>query len=129
MALTKGKHVTQEIDSVYCTLVESGISAERCSFLKKLLEFNGFEVKTEEVPGTDDQSPTFTIGVTDLVFNPVIAVYEQSLNRPGGGKVSPVYWNQQPEVEKLPYFDYREKNPEAKNEDDFQINPWAYRTM
>ena len=129
MPLTKGKHITQEIDGVYCTLVETGITAQRCTFLKELMEFNGFEVKIAETPGTEEQASAFTIGVTDLVFNPVIAVYEQSLNRPGGGKVSPVYWDQLPEVEALPYFDYRKKNPDAKNEDDFQVNPWAYRTM
>ena len=36
----------------------------------------------------------FTIGVTDLVFNPVIAVYELSLKTADGKKVSPAYWNQ-----------------------------------
>lgn len=129
MPLTKGKHSTQEIDGAYCTLVETGITSERCSFLKEVLEFNGFEVKISEVPGNEETPATFTIGVTDLVFNPVIAVYEHALKRPGGGRVSPVYWDQLPEVDALPYFDYREKNPDAENEDDFQINPWAYRTM
>lgn len=129
MPLTKGKHITQEIAGVYCTLVESGITAGRCNFLKGILEFNGFDVKMEEKPGTEEQTATCTIGVTDLVFNPVIAIYEQSLNRPGGGKVSPRYWEQQPEVDSLPYFDYREKNPDATNMDDFQVNPWSYRTM
>jgi len=129
MPLTTGKHNTQEIDGVYCTLVESGISAERCSFLKEVLEFNGFEVKTAEVAGKEEEASTFTIGVTDLVFNPVIAVYEQSLKRPGGGIVSPVYWDQQEEIDSIPYFDYREKNPDAENLDDFQVNPWSYRTL
>ena len=36
----------------------------------------------------------FTIGVTDLVFNPVIAVYELALKTPDGQKVSPAFWNQ-----------------------------------
>ena len=129
MPLNKGKHITQDIDGIYCTLVETGISLERCNFLKELLEYNGFEVKMTEVAGTEGALSTYTIGVTDLVFNPVISVYEISLNRPGGGKVTPAYWDQQPEVANLPYFDYREKNPEAKNEDDFLVNPWAYRTI
>lgn len=130
MSLEKGKHIVEEVDGVLCTVVESGTTAGRMKFLKDLLEYNHFEVKTEEVAGEEGEAATFKIGVTDLVFNPVISVYEQSLKRPGGKTVTPAYWNQQPEVEDLPYFDYREKNPNAKNEDDFEVkNPWAYRTM
>lgn len=130
MALDKGKHLVQEIDGTFCTLVETGIDAGRLNFLKVLLGFNGFEVKTEEKPGKEDEPATFTIGVTDIVFNPVIAVYEQSLKRPDGkGVVSPAYWNQEKETDGVPYFDYRLKNPKAKNIDDFQVNPWSYRTV
>ncbi len=128
MSLTKGKHIVQEIDGTLCTVVESGINTKRLNFLKELLEFNKFEVKVSEVL-VEGQDSTFTIGVTDLVFNPVIAVFEQSLKRTNGEKVSPSYWNQTPEVDQLPYFDYRAKNPKATNEDDFLPNPWAYRTI
>ena len=48
MALTKGKHIVKEIDGVLCTVVETGISKERLNFLKELLEFNKYEVKTEK---------------------------------------------------------------------------------
>lgn len=129
MSLNKGKHIVQELDGVLCTVVEKEASAERFAFLREVLEFNGFEVKSAATEGTEEQAPVYTIGVTDLVFNPVIAVFEQSLKRPGGGKVSPTYWNQEKEIESLPYFDYREKNPDGKNEDDFLPNPWAYRTI
>jgi len=130
MSLDKGKHLVQEIDGTFCTLVESGIDKDRLKFLKELLEFNHFEVKTEENPGNDDEPSTFTIGVTDIVFNPVIAVYERSLKRPDSDDVvSPAYWNQEPEIEDVPYFDYRKKNPRAKNVDDFKVNPWSYRTV
>ncbi len=130
MSLDKGKHLVEEIDGTLCTLVESGIDANRLKFLKELLEFNHFEVKTEEKPGKDDEPSTFTIGVTDMVFNPVIAVYERSLKRPGNGEVvSPAFWNQEKELEDVPYFDYRLKNPKAKNIDDFKVNPWSYRTV
>lgn len=122
--------MVEEIDGTLCTLVESGIDADRLEFLKELLEFNHFEVKTEEKPGNDDEPPTFTIGVTDMVFNPVIAVYERSLKRPDNGEVvSPAYWKQEKELEDVPYFDYRLKNPKAKNIDDFKVNPWSYRTV
>ena len=129
MPLNKGKHIVQEIDGVLCTVVESGINANRLKFLKELLEFNKYEVKVEEVAGEEGQATTYTIGVTDLVFNPVIAVYEKSLKHPNGKKVSPASWNREKEIEYLPYFDYREKNPDAENEDDFVINPWGYRTV
>lgn len=130
MSLSKGKHLVQEIDGVLCTLVETGIDNKRLTFLKELLEFNNFEVRTEQEPGKEEEQATFTIGVTDIVFNPVIAVYERSLKRPDNGDVvSPAYWNQEKEIEGVPYFDYRKKNPKAKNIDDFKVNPWSYRTI
>ena len=92
MALTKGKHIVQEIDGELCTIVESGISRERMDFLKELLEFNKFVVKTSETKNEETSEVTYTIGVTDLVFNPLISVYEKSLLRPDGKeKVSPAY--------------------------------------
>ena len=146
MALTKGKHIVKEMDNVLCTVVESGISIERMNFLKGLLEFNKFEVKTEkdeakvktdpkgeaEVKAEGKIAPqvdTYTIGVTDLVFNPMIAVYENSLHKPIGEKVSPAYWNQQTERVDLPYYDYRKRNPEAVNEDEFLPVTHNYRTV
>jgi hypothetical protein len=129
MSLNKGKHLVQELEGVLCTVVETGLDANRLKFMKELLEFNHFEVKTEEVPGEEDGPSTFTVGVTDLVFNPVIAVYEQSLKRPEGGPVSPAFWNQEPIIEELPYYDYREKNPDAKNEDDFSFSSLSFRSV
>lgn len=130
MSLDKGKHLVQEIEGVFCTVVETGINAGRLKFLKELLEFNHFEVKTEEKPASEEEPATFTIGVTDAVFNPVIAVYELALKRPDNGEiVSPAFWNQEKEIEGVPYFDYRKKDPKAKNIDDFKVNPWSYRTV
>lgn len=90
----KAKHIVEEISGTRCTVVEKGASAERISFLKKLLEFNNFEVLTSEEPIVEGAPATFTIGTTNLVFNPVIAVYELSLKTPEGQQVSPAYWNQ-----------------------------------
>ena len=129
MPLNKGKHFVQEIDGVFCTVVDKGLSAERVDFLKSLLEFNNFEVKTAEEPLKEDQPQSYILGVTDTVFNPVIAVYEKSLKRPDGKMITPAYWNQEEEEDQLPYFDYREKNTQAENTDDFLPNPWAYRTI
>ena len=95
MALTNAKHIIGEIDGVRCTIVETGVPVVRAAFLKDLLEFNNFEVK--ELKETDPQGgePKYTIGVTDLVFNPVFSVYECLLKTREGGYVTPGYWNQE----------------------------------
>jgi hypothetical protein len=90
----KAKHIVEEIKGTRCTIVEKGATAERVDFLKKLLEFNRFEVLIADETVVEGPPALFTIGVTDLVFNPVIAVYEMSLNTSDGKKVSPAYWNQ-----------------------------------
>ena len=86
-------------------------------FLKNLLEFNGLEVKIAEeatavipeTPATDNSPapdavnaapttphvPAYIIGVTDLVFNPVFAIYERRLKTPEGYFVTPAIWKQQ----------------------------------
>ncbi len=95
MPLTS-KHLVEEINGIRCTVVEKGIAAERMAFLKDLLQFNGFEVEVAELPkATDDAPLLYTLGVTDLVFNPTIAVYEMSLKTRDGRSVSPAYWEQQ----------------------------------
>jgi hypothetical protein len=93
MAL-KAKHIVEEINGTRCTIVEKGATTERIYFLKKLLELNKFEVIVIEEAIVEGAPALFTIGVTDLVFNPVIAVYELSLKTSDGKKVSPAYWNQ-----------------------------------
>lgn len=129
MALEKGKHNVKEIGGVFCTVVETGITEDRMNFLKDLLTLNQFEVKTEEDKKEASGDNTFTIGVTDLVFNPMIAVYEQSLKRKDGKSVSPAYWNQTEEIPDLPYFEYRQRNKEAVNMDEFLPLSWAIRSV
>jgi hypothetical protein len=41
----------------------------------------------------------YRIGVTDIVFNPVIAVYERHLKSKTGNRVTPAYWLQLSENE------------------------------
>ncbi len=95
MALTKGKHIVEEINGNRCTIVEKGMDEKRVEFLKDLLTFNGFEVRVQEEKGeTEDAPVTYTLGVTDIIFNPVIAVYQMRLKTKEGKKVSPAYWNQ-----------------------------------
>jgi uncharacterized UPF0146 family protein len=90
----KAKHIVEELNGQRCTVVEKNIPAGRMEFLRNLLAFNQFEVIVVEDKKEDDSENTFTIGVTDLVFNPVIAVYELILKTPNGQKVSPAYWDQ-----------------------------------
>jgi hypothetical protein len=93
MSLNNAKHIVGEIDGVRCTIVESGIALERAAFLTYLLGENNFEVKEMvTTPLAEGEEPKYTIGVTDLVFNPVFAVYERSLRTPDGEVVTPRYW-------------------------------------
>ena len=106
----KAKHIVEEINGTRCTIVEKGATANRVEFLKSLLEFNQFEVMVAEEPspaGGDDPAKLYTIGVTDLVFNPVIAVYELRLKTPDGKKVSPAFWEQFTTESKDEYWEFR----------------------
>ena len=95
MALNKGKHLVEEIDGVRCTVVEKGITTERAAFLKKILELNGYVVKT----ANEADAISVKLGVTDILFNPIIDVYERRLKSPTGKKITPAYWLQESEKE------------------------------
>jgi len=106
----KAKHIVEEINGVRCTVVEKGASQGRVDFLKGLLEFNKFEVQVAEDKKETEDAPTlFTIGVTDEVFSPVIAVYEMSLKTPDGKRVSPAYWEQKTTEIVDEYWTFEEK--------------------
>ncbi len=107
MTLTKGKHIVKEIDGTRCTVVDTGITKERLQFLTNLLEHNGFEIKEEKEEGKEEenQEPTYIIGVTDLTFNPIIAVYQRKLLTIDGRKVTPAYWDQRSEETDPNYWD------------------------
>jgi hypothetical protein len=96
MAITNAKHIVSEIDGVRCTIVETGISLDRVAFLRELLEFNNLEVKEMTEPSeTPGNELKYTLGVTDLVFNPVFAIYECKLKIRDGKYVTPGYWKQE----------------------------------
>ncbi|MCX6304144.1 MAG: hypothetical protein NT040_04175 [Bacteroidetes bacterium] len=105
MAILKGKHIIAEIEGMRCTVIETGAARDRAEFLKTLLAFNGYEVKMEKEKAKDGtELETFVIGLTDLLFNPMISLYERKLLRKDGLTVSPGYWNQIPEEDTLPYW-------------------------
>jgi hypothetical protein len=106
MALNKGKHIIEEIDGIRCSIVEKGVSTERTAFLKDLLELNKYIVKV----APEGETETFKIGVTDMLFNPVINVYQRSLKTRSGKRVTPAYWLQ-----------------ETENETEAEVNYWNYK--
>jgi hypothetical protein len=108
--LTKGKHIVQDIDGVRCTVVEGGVSENRMMFIKGLLEGNKYEVKTELEKKDDPASEvTYLIGVTDILFNPVIAIYARKLKLPDGLIITPAYWNHQTDVIDPRYWRFKKK--------------------
>ena len=105
MSLTKGKHTVIEIEGTRCSLVETGLTENRALFLKDLLQDNGYVVKMEKEKTKDGaELDTYVMGVTDILFNPVIGVYAQKLLRKDGHVVTQAYWNQWPVNPELPYW-------------------------
>lgn len=127
-------HSVEEINGVRCSIVEKNVSPDRTEFLKKLLEHNGYTVMIAQTPpppakpapkpaiGPDGQplpapplpppppAPnTFTVGVTNISFHTMLAVYERALFTPEGKRVSIAYWNQEPEKAERLYWERRKK--------------------
>jgi hypothetical protein len=50
---------------------------------------------------------TFTVGVTNISFHPMLAVYERSLYTEAGKPVSIAYWNQEYEISDQLYWERR----------------------
>ena len=95
-SLTTAKHQIGEIDGVRCTIVESGIARSRMEFLRDILASNKLEVKIrEDAPAEGSSENLYTVGVTDIVFNPVYAIYERSLLKADGTVITPAYWRQE----------------------------------
>ena len=106
MGLDSGKHTEKEINEIRCRVVETGIEQPRVDFIKDLLELNGHEVQVQELAQKAEEDPvTFILGVTDITFNAVLAVYEHKLLTADGRQVTPAYWNQLSEETKQGYWD------------------------
>jgi|SRR5581483_11105678 len=131
MAINKN-HEFEDLDGVKCAIVEKNVSKERVDFLKPLLEFNNYTVivvaspppkaaaaaatqpaTTEagaEAPAIPPAPPaTFTVGVTDVTFNPTNAIFGRLLKTPNNHVVTLAYWQQKETVsnDAIPYFDKR----------------------
>jgi hypothetical protein len=106
MGIESGKHTEKEINETRCRVVETGIQKERVDFLKKLLEVNGYEVQVQELPQKVEEDPiTFILGVTDITFSAVLAVYKHNLLTADGRYVTPAYWNQLSDETRQAYWE------------------------
>lgn len=104
----KGKHSVAEIDGVRCTIVESRIGKERLDFLTELLSYNGLAVKSEQEKDKEGTLlGTYVIGVTDILFNPTIVVYQKKLFRKDGEVVTAAWWEQKKSDTGIPYWQVR----------------------
>jgi hypothetical protein len=135
MAINKN-HEFEELNGVKCAIVERNASAERVAFLKELLEFNKYnvvvvaspppkpspavtpkppEANANTQPSAETQAPpppeTFTIGVTDVTFNPTNAIFGRLLRTKDNHVVTLAYWNQQETIsrDEVPYYEANEK--------------------
>ena len=117
-------HVSEELNGVKCAIVEKNVSAERASFLKQLLLFNKYTVEIAASPPPKTAVPvpvaegvtappvpaapeTFTVGVTDMMFNPINAIFGRLLHAPDGHVVTLAYWYQRDKLshDEIPYYD------------------------
>lgn len=101
-----GKHMFGAIGEQRVTFVEKKIDTQRLDFLKKLLEVNGFEVVVSEEKRKSEEDPQlYTIGVTDMVFNPTVYIFQRRLKTLDGKHiVNQDYWNQQTDDAKPQYW-------------------------
>lgn len=95
MATLEGKHLFGSIGETRVTFVEKNVNEERKIFLQQLLEHNGFEVIIDaETKKSEEDPQLYTVAVTDMVFNPTVAIFERKLRTLDGHKVTQDYWFQ-----------------------------------
>lgn len=125
MAINKN-HEFEDLDGVKCAIVEKNATPARAEFLKKLLELNHYTVVVVKSPppktaapvdpaisGTGPNAPppvlpeTYTIGVTDVTFNMINAVFGRLLHAPDGHIVTLEYWQQKDTIARddIPYYE------------------------
>jgi hypothetical protein len=133
MAINKN-HEFEDLDGIKCAIVEKNVSKERVEFLKQLLEYNHYTVVVVPTPAPKAVPPkpvpaaasatgetvsstptpsipftpeTFTVGVTDVTFNPINAIFGRLLKAPRGHIVTLAYWQQKEKEshDEIPYFE------------------------
>jgi hypothetical protein len=112
MAINKN-HEFDDLQGVKCAIVEKNVSQSRAEFLKKLLEFNEYTVVLLPVvpaQNADAAAPAnYTVGVSDVTFSMVSAIFGRRLKTEDGHIVSLAYWQQKETVshDEVPYFEKR----------------------
>ena len=121
-------HVSEELNGVKCAVVEKNISKERADFLRQLLVFNKYIVEIAATPPPKVPPPkplaegempppppppapeTFTVGVTDMMFNPINAIFGRLLHTPDGHVVTQAYWFQKEKTshDEIPYYEKKD---------------------
>lgn len=104
MPLNKAKRVIEEVAGVRCAIADTNVSPSRATFLVALLSHNGYTVHVENLA-----DGTCKVGVTDVIFNPVIEVYKRKLRSLTGKHVTPAYWLQISDAEtesEVNYWDF-----------------------
>jgi hypothetical protein len=121
-------HISEELNGVKCVIVEKNVSAERAAFLKQLLIFNKYIVEISASPPPKMPAPvplkegetappapivpeTFTVGVTDMMFNPTNAIFGRQLHTPDGHVVTLAYWYQRDKLshDEIPYYNEKKR--------------------
>ncbi len=122
MAINKN-HEFEDLDGVKCAIVEKNATKERVVFLKKLLECNRYTVivvaspppkvapaaaaaEGAAAPVAPPVTETFTVGVTNVMFNATNAIFGRLLRTPDGHVVTLAYWQQKDNIahDEQPYF-------------------------
>ncbi len=119
-------HQFEELNGTKCAIVEKNATAARVDFLRRLLEYNGYTVMAvpspppkaapAPAPAPPDAPPaapappapeTFTVGVTNVMFNPINAIFGRLLKTPDGHTVTLAYWQQRENEsdDEKPYFE------------------------
>jgi len=105
MASLDGKHSFGSIGETRVTFVEKGVTEARKNFLKQILEHNGYEViLDQEKKKTEEDPQLYTVAVTDMVFNPTIAIFERKLRTLDGHIISQDYWFERTKETKPQYW-------------------------
>lgn len=118
-------HVSEELNGIKCAIVEKNVSKERAAFLEQLLSFNKYIVEVAPTPAPKALPPkpfaegelpppplpplpeTFTVGVTDMMFNPINAIFGRLLHAPDGHIITQAYWYQKEKSsrDEIPYYE------------------------
>jgi hypothetical protein len=109
------------------------VSLKKMLSRKELLEYNGYTVvavpspppkavpvaaskeaspddpaeRGEPSPATPPAPETFTVGVSDITFNPINAIFGRLLHTKNGHVVTQAFWQQQEPVshDEVPYYE------------------------